>query len=210
MKSILVIEDDSKMRDGLVEMLAEEGYMVDSAVNGQSGLDKMKNKDFDIVMTDLIMPVVGGMEVLRETKRIKPKTHVIMITAFATIENAVEAMKTGASEYITKPFKIDEVQTKIRRVVEEAEFEKPIQILDTDVIKAISNPIRKDAVKLLDKEGKLKFTDIKNRLKIDDPTKLSFHLRILKSYNVIEQDSEKVYMLTTAGKKLIESLRRTE
>ncbi len=210
MKSILVIEDDSKMRDGLVEMLTEEGYLVDSAANGQSGLDGVKNKDYDIVLTDLIMPVVGGMEVLRETKRIKPKTHVIMITAFATIENAVEAMKTGASEYITKPFKIDEVQTKIRRVVAEAEFEKPIQILDTDVIKAISNPIRKDTVKLLDKEGKLKFTDIKNRLKIDDATKLSFHLRILKSYNVIEQDSEKVYMLSNAGKKLIESLRRTE
>lgn len=210
MKNILVIEDDKKMRDGLVEILAEQGYQVDSAENGQIGLEKIKKKDFDIVITDLIMPVMGGMDVLRETKHMKPKTHVILVSAFATIENAVEAMKAGASEYITKPFKIDEVQTKIRRVLAEAEFEKPIQILDTDVIKAISNPIRKDTVKLLDKEGKLKFTDIKNRLKIDDATKLSFHLRILKSYNIIEQDSEKVYMLSNAGKKLIESLRRTE
>jgi len=210
MKMILVIEDDQKMRNGLVEMLTDEGYQVEFADNGQAGLDKIKKKDFDIVLTDLIMPVVGGMDVLREANRIKPKTHVILITAFATIENAVEAIKSGASDYITKPFKIDEVQTKIRKVLAEAEFEKHIPILDSDVIKAISNPIRKDVVKLLDKEGKLKFTDIKNRLKIDDPTKLSFHLRVMKDYNVIEQDSEKVYMLSHAGKNLIETLKRTE
>ena len=210
MKSILVIEDDPKMRNGLVELLADEGYQVEPAENGLTGLDKIRKKDFDIVLTDLIMPAIGGMEVLRETKRMKPKTHVILITAFATIENAVEAMKAGASEYITKPFKIDEVQTKIRKVLEEAEFEKPIQILDSDVIKAISNPIRKNAVKLLNKEGKLKFTEIKNMLRIDDPTKLSFHLRVLKSYNIIEQDSDRVYMLTPEGKKLLEALRRTE
>ncbi len=210
MKNILVIEDDKKMRDGLVEILAEQGYQVDSAENGQAGLDKIKKKDFDVVLTDLIMPVMGGMDVLRETKRMKPKIHIILITAFATVESAVEAMKAGASDYITKPFKIDEVETKIRRVLAESEFDKHIQILDSDVIKAISNQIRKDAVKLLDKEGKLKFTDIKNKLKIDDATKLSFHLRILKDYSVIEQDSERVYMLTSAGKKLMETLRRTE
>ncbi|MCZ7400468.1 MAG: hypothetical protein O8C62_12500 [Candidatus Methanoperedens sp.] len=60
------------------------------------------------------------------------------------------------------------------------------------------------------KAGKLKFTEIKNTLKIDDATKLSFHLRILKSYNVIEQDSDKIYMLTPSGKKLMESLKRVE
>jgi len=210
MKNILIIEDDKKMRDGLVEILAEEDYQVDSAENGQLGLEKIKKKDFDVVLTDLIMPVMGGMEVLRETKHTKPKIHIIFITAFATIENAVEAMKAGASDYITKPFKIDEVQTKIRKVLAEAEFEKHIPILESDVIKSISNPIRKDVVKLLYKEGKLKFTDIKNRLKIDDPTKLSFHLRVMKDCNVIEQDSEKIYMLTHAGKKLMETLRRTE
>ncbi len=210
MKNILVIEDDKKMRDGLVEILTDKGYHVESAENGLVGLDKIKKEDFDIVLTDLIMPVMGGMEVLREIKRIKSRTCVIIITAFGTIENAVDAMKAGASDYITKPFKIDEVQTKIRRVLAETEFDRYPQILDSDVIKAISNSIRKETIKLLDKAGKLKFTDIKNILKIDDATKLSFHLRILKSYNIIEQDSEKVYMLTGAGKKLMESLRRIE
>jgi len=210
MKNILVIEDDNKMRDGLVEILKDEGYNVDSAQNGSLGLDKTKKKDFDIVLTDLIMPVMGGMEVLREIKHIKPKTSIIMITAFGTIENAVEALKAGASDYITKPFKIDEVQTKLRKVIAETEFEKSPGLLNSDIIKALSNPIRKETVKLLDKAGKLKFTEIKNMLKIDDATKLSFHLRVLKSYNVIGQDSEKVYMLTQVGKKLMENLKRIE
>ncbi len=210
MKDILVIEDDRKMRDGLVEILKDEGYNVESAENGQSGFDKLKQKDFDIVLTDLIMPVMGGMEVLREIKQMKPKTCVIIITAFGTIENAVDAIKVGASDYITKPFKIDEIQTKIRKVLAETEFEKVPPLLDSNVIKAISNPIRKDTIKLLDKAGKLKFTEIKNTLKIDDATKLSFHLRILKSYNVIEQDSDKIYMLTPSGKKLMENLKRVD
>ncbi len=210
MKKILVTEDDPKMRDGLVEILKEEGYDVDSADNGQKGLEKIREKNYDIVLTDLIMPVMGGMELLRNIKQTRPGTGIIMITAFGTIENAVEAIKVGASDYITKPFKIDEVQTKIRKVLAEREFEKSPHILDSNVIKAISNPIRKDTVELLARAGKLKFTDIKNMLKIDDATKLSFHLRILKSNDLIEQDSEKVYMLSSSGKKLMESLKKMD
>jgi len=210
MKNILVIEDDKKMRDGLVEILTDEGYNVESAENGQFGLEKIKKKEFDVILTDLIMPVMGGMEVLMEIKHIKPGANVIIITAFGTIENAVDAIKAGASDYITKPFKIDEVQTKIRMVIAMEEINKYPQLLESDLIKAISNPIRKDTLKLLNKAGKLKFTEIKNMLKIDDATKLSFHLRILKSYNVIEQDSEKIYMLTQAGRKMIENLKTVE
>ncbi|MCZ7402741.1 MAG: response regulator [Candidatus Methanoperedens sp.] len=210
MKKILVIEDDTKMREGLVDLLKGEEYKIESAKNGRMGLDMIGQNDFDLVMTDLIMPVMGGMEVLREIKRIKPRTNVVIITAFGTIENAVDAVKAGASDYITKPFKIDEVQMKLRKILAETDFENYPALLNSDIIKAISNPIRKDTVKLLNKEGKLKFTEIKNTLKIDDPTKLSFHLRVLKSYNVIEQDSEKVYLLAPMGKKLMESLKRIE
>ncbi len=210
MKKILVTEDDPKMRDGLVEILKESGYEVDFAQNGQKGLEKLREKDYDIVLTDLIMPIMNGMELLRNIKHLKPGTSVIIITAFGTIENAVEAIKVGASDYITKPFKIDEVKTKIRKVLAEKEFEKSPLILDSNVIKAISNPIRKDTVELLARAGKLKFTDIKNTLKIDDATKLSFHLRVLKFHNLIEQDSEKVYMLSSSGKKLMESLKKMD
>ena len=209
MKNILIIEDEKEIRDGLAEVLEDAGFLVDSAENGQQGLEKIGKKDFDVIVTDLIMPVVGGMEVLRETKRIKSHTRVILITAFATIDNAVEAMKAGASDYITKPFRIDEVQTKIRKVLAEAEFDKP-QIFDSDLIKAISNQTRKDAVKLLYKVGKLKFTEIQRGLGIEDATRLNFHMRVMKEHKIIEQDREKFYMLTPAGKKLFEALRSAE
>ncbi|SNQ61597.1 sigma-54-dependent transcriptional regulator [Candidatus Methanoperedens nitratireducens] len=209
MKNILIIEDEKEIRDGLVEVLEDAGFAVDSADNGEQGLEKIAKKDFDIVVTDLIMPVVGGMEVLRETKHIKPRTRVILITAFATVDNAVEAMKAGASDYITKPFRIDEVQTKIRKVLAEAEFDKP-QIFDSNLIKAISNQIRKDAVKLLYKSGRLKFTEIQRGLGIEDATKLNFHMRVMKEHKIIEQDSEKFYVLTPVGKKLFEALRSAE
>lgn len=209
MKNILIIEDEKEIREGLVEFLEDAGFKVDSAENGQQGLGKIGKKDFDVVVTDLIMPIVGGMEVLRETKRMKPHTRVILITAFATVDNAVEAMKAGASDYITKPFRIDEVQTKIRKVLAEAEFDKP-QIFDSDLIKAISNQTRKDAVKLLSKAGRLKFTEIQRSLGIEDATKLNFHMRVMKEHKVIEQDGEKFYMLTPVGKKLFEALRSAD
>lgn len=208
MKKIIVVEDDPKMRNGLVEILKEAGYDADSAEDGQKGLEKIRAHHFDVVMTDLIMPVMGGMELLRNIKEIKPETSVIIITAFGTIENAVEAIKLGAADYITKPFKIDEVQTKIRKILAEKEFETSLHILDSNIMKAISNPIRKDTLKLLSATGKLKFMDIRNTLKIDDATKLSFHLRILKSYDLVVQDSEKVYMLSNSGKKLMDSLKK--
>ena len=208
MKNILIIEDEKEIREGLAELLEEAGFSVDSTDNGQQGLEKIKRKDFDVVVTDLIMPVAGGMEVLRETKRMKPKTLVILITAFATVDNAVEAMKAGASDYITKPFRIDEIQTKIKRVLAEAEFNK-LQIFDSDIIKAISNQTRKDVVKLLYNAGKLKFTDIQRGLGIEDATRLNFHMRVMKMHKIIVQDSEKLYMLTPVGKKLFETLRGT-
>ncbi|MCZ7362161.1 MAG: response regulator [Candidatus Methanoperedens sp.] len=209
MKNILIIDDEKEIREGLVEILKDAGFAVDSADNGEQGLDKIKKKDFDVVVTDLIMPVVGGMEVLRGTKHIKPQTRVILITAFATVDNAVEAMKAGASDYITKPFRVDEVQTKIRKVLAEAEFDK-FQVLDSDLIKALSNQTRKDAVKLLYKAGKLKFTEIQHGLGIEDATKLNFHMRVMKVHKIIEQDSDKFYMLTPAGKKLFEVLKSAE
>lgn len=207
MINILITEDDEKMRNGLVELLTGQGYHVDFAENGKVGIEKIKKNNYSAVLTDLMMPVMGGMEFLLEAKRLKPNIKFIMITAFGSVESAVEAMKAGASDYITKPFKIDEVQSKIKKVLAETEFETTPQILDSDVIKGISNPIRKNAVKLLARSGKMKFTEIKNALKIEDATKLSFHLRVLKSYNIIGQDNEKVYMLTLLGKKLMDSLK---
>jgi FixJ family two-component response regulator len=157
------------------------------------------------------------MDVLAYIKRTKPKTQVIMITAFGTIENAVEAMKKGATDYIAKPFKINEIQTSINRALEEAQFneikrrrikavapESSVEI--QRILHSLANPIRRGVVELLD-EQKYSFTKIKDELNIEDPTKLSFHLRKLKSAGILEQDYKKVYALSDRGKRAVEVLR---
>lgn len=207
MVRLLIIEDDPVLRSGLEEVLKDEGYEINSAGDGRTGLKLFVEKKYDMVLTDLVMPDMNGMDVLKEIKKTNPKTHVIIITAFATVENAVEAIKLGASDYISKPFKIDEVQIKIKKILEEAKFEKNLEFIpDSDLMKAMGNPLREEAVRLLYKHEKLKFTEIQHHLRIKDATKLSFHLKVLKSNNIVEQDSNKVYMLTPRGKKFLETL----
>lgn len=156
MVKILIVDDDERTCKGLEEILIGEGYETTSAASGEAAVEKLATEDFDIVLTDLVMPGMGGMEVLKEAKRINPRAHVVMITAFATVESAVEAMKKGASDYVSKPFKLHEVQNTLRRILEESKFEEKLKQstnaqklsreynLDIDaVIKSLSNPVRR-------------------------------------------------------------------
>ncbi len=113
-------------------------------------------------------------------------------------------------EFESQLLQSDKFPTMAGGVEHGAVLEKNPEILDSNIIKAISNPIRRDIVKLIDKKGKIKFSEINNFLNINDSTKLSFHLRVLKSYNIIEQNSEKIYILTPMGRKLMENLRRID
>lgn len=209
---ILIVDDDEKMRDGLGEVLEEEGYLTVTAGSGDEALKKLSEMNFDLVITDLIMPGIDGMEVLRRVKSQRPKTRVIMITAYATIDNAVEAMKQGASDYLVKPFDVGDVVVKVKKVLEEARLEEKLSraLLPLErgvVLKALANPTRLKVVDLLDVEDGLRFVQIKEKIRIGDPTKLSFHLRELKAAGLIEQDETKRYFLSEAGKKLADSLR---
>ena len=210
MARILIAEDDEGLRTGLEEMLREDGYEVESVENGEKALDKIKNENFDVLLTDLVMPSMSGMELLAEVKRAKPEVKVIIITAFATIDSAVEAIKKGASDYIEKPFKINEVQNTIRRVLEEAKFERRSSALtgtiSDEIIKALSNPIRRQTLEYLYSRGKVRFRDIRDHLGIEDPAKLSFHLKILKQAHLIDQDQDRKYFLSTTGRETLEVL----
>ncbi len=123
--SILVIDDDSTVRDLLGDFLGSEGYRVKLARDGTEGLERLKEEVFDIVLLDLVMPGMGGMEVLREAKE-GPNADVpcIIITAHGTVKNAVEAMKLGAFDYVTKPFRLDEVALIIERALEVSRIKK--------------------------------------------------------------------------------------
>ncbi len=120
---ILVVDDEESIREFLEIMLRKEGYEVTCAEDGQKALDVLKNKSFDMVISDLQMPNVTGIELLRQVKDQYPDMLFMMITAFGTTENAVEAMKLGAYDYITKPFKIDEVRINIANALRSQNLE---------------------------------------------------------------------------------------
>ncbi len=116
--SILVIDDEEIMREILETLLVREGYSVRLASNGAEGLDLAKALPFDAVIADMMMPGIDGMHVLEELHKHDEELPVVMITAFASMENAITAMKKGAFDYITKPFKNDEVLVVLRNAVE--------------------------------------------------------------------------------------------
>ena len=119
---ILIVDDEESLREFLSIMLHREGYQVDSAVDGAQAEAHLRDHTYDLVITDVNMPRMGGMELLRHIKERAPETVVLMITAFSTTEQAVEAMKQGAYDYITKPFKNEEIRLVIKNALERREL----------------------------------------------------------------------------------------
>ncbi len=116
---LLVVDDDPVTLDLLKEVLTQEGYEVTVALGGEEAIAQGQNLPFDIVITDVRMEDKDGMEVLRAFKRHSPETTVIMITAFGSIETAIEAIREGAFDYVSKPFKLDEITLTVRRALEQ-------------------------------------------------------------------------------------------
>lgn len=114
--SILVVDDERSMREFLEILLSREGYQVTLASSGENAFALLKQKRFDLVVTDIKMKEVDGLEVLKKSKELSPGTMVVIISAFATADTAVQAMKEGAYDYIPKPFKVGE----FKRIVKEA------------------------------------------------------------------------------------------
>ncbi|MBI3932953.1 MAG: sigma-54-dependent Fis family transcriptional regulator, partial [Acidobacteria bacterium] len=108
-ESILVIDDEEVMRDVLETLLTQAGYQVTLAADGAEGLAVARKGSFDAAIVDVMLPEVGGIEVLEELKKTDPDLVVLMITAYASVETAITAMKAGAFDYVTKPFKHEEV-----------------------------------------------------------------------------------------------------
>ncbi len=116
---ILIVDDDEITCNLLEEVLSKEGYVVDKALNGREAIDKGENKPYDVVLTDIRMIDVDGMEVLRAYRQKSPDSIIIMMTAFGSIETAIRAIKEGAYDYVSKPFKLDEIKLTIRRALEQ-------------------------------------------------------------------------------------------
>jgi len=129
-KSILVVDDDRLIRSFMATVLKEDGHRVEEAESGRDGLAKFQAADFDLVLTDLRMPDISGLDLIREGRTLRPESRWIIITAYGSIGNAVEAMKVGASDYLTKPFSNpEELRRVVRRVLKEADQEQKLSFL---------------------------------------------------------------------------------
>ena len=114
---ILIVDDEMIVRSSLKSWLEEDGYPIDTAASAEDALKLMQDHQYAILLLDIKMPGMDGIELLRRVKQVNPGVEVVMITAYATIESAVEAMKIGAFDYITKPFEPDEVGLIIKKII---------------------------------------------------------------------------------------------
>lgn len=123
---VLVIEDDEVLRQLLIDVLSDQDYEIEAAETGEEGLRAMEQDVFDIVLLDINLPGMDGMDVLRLVPARQPDAQVVMMTAFGTVDTAVEAMKQGAFDYINKPFSTDELLLTINRALEEQDLRREV------------------------------------------------------------------------------------
>lgn len=130
---ILIVEDEPFQREMLRDFLIEHGHRTEEAGNGEDALRLLQTGYFDLLLLDFRMPGLTGIEVLKEAKRLNPAIDAIIVTAFGTIETAVEAMKTGASDYITKPINLNELSVSINRIAQHRTLLRENEILKQEL-----------------------------------------------------------------------------
>ncbi len=115
---VLVVDDEEIARTNLEYILRKEGHQVTTAANGLEALEKVKAQEFDVVLTDLKMEKMDGLQLLESVKQVAPHTEIIMVTGYATVSTAVDALKKGAAHYLSKPIKLDELRATVREIVD--------------------------------------------------------------------------------------------
>jgi DNA-binding NtrC family response regulator len=148
---VLVVDDEAGMRKSLAIMLRREDYAVAEAAGGTEALDQIGREVFDLIVADLNMDDLSGLEVLRHVKQSNPDVEVIMMTAYGTIESAVEAMKLGAFDFITKPFQPEEILLRVRNALDKRQLRREVHRLRAEAhhasglerIVGVSEPIRR-------------------------------------------------------------------
>jgi len=150
---VLIIDDEESMRDSCSLILKKDGYLIDTAENGNKGLKKLEEWHPDFVLIDLKMPGIGGLEVLEKVKEIDPEIIPIVITGYATVESAVEAMKKGAYDFLPKPFTPEELRIIIKRglerrnLIKEAEsLRKEKKLIEENFITMVTHQLRSPLV----------------------------------------------------------------
>jgi len=146
---ILVVDDEESMRDSCSQILKKDGFLADTAKDGSAGLEKIEKNKPDLVLIDLKMPGISGLEVLEKIKEIDPNIIPVVITGYSTVESAVEAMKRGAYDFLPKPFSPEELRIIIRRglerrklILETESLQKEKKLIEENFITMVSHQLR--------------------------------------------------------------------
>lgn len=157
-RNILIVDDEQTIRETLSEVLDEEGFASEMAGSGQEALNKVNKRDYDLVITDLKMPHMDGLALMERIKQQTPETSVMIITAYASLESAIQALRLGAYDYIIKPLDFDDVILRIRRLMEHRELEDENKYLRREVREKFSfsniigeSPRMKDIFRVIEK-----------------------------------------------------------
>lgn len=202
-ETIFVIDDDQDLRESIVEILEDNGFTAVACESAEIALQKMKDRLPLLVIVDNMMPGMGGMAFIPLIRNDYPSIKIIMITAFSTVDNAVAAMKSGADDYLAKPFKRNDLLMAVKRNLETLKFEQPQLDPDMDeALACLANQIRRQILAALSMKKELRFMDLTRHLGISDHTKVNFHLKNLKTNNLVTQNRAKGYYLTPQGEKI--------
>lgn len=206
MARILVIDDDPKVLNKITEQLQTEGHEV-SGTDGISALDIIREKfDFDLVLSDVVMPEVDGYKIVDEVRKVNKVVPIFLMTGFGTIEDAVNSIKSGATNYLTKPFKLKELGIELNKALEICKFKtNPLNLkggeTEDKIFCGLSSSVRRNIILGL-KESPMSFGDLVEYCHIENPTKLNFHLAKLKEGRLIDQKEKRKYCLTPLGEKI--------
>jgi DNA-binding NtrC family response regulator len=204
---LLLAEDDQQLREMLVEALTLESVHVVACDNAEEALDVAADQHFDLALFDVVMAGMSGIEALSALRHMQPNIGIVVMTGFATVEVAVEAMKKGADEFLTKPFQLSSLSVTLKRVKVERTAKSPSDERNHDMIfSALSNPIRRMVVKQLRIHRKLKFMDLCRVAGIEDHTKFNFHLKQLVNSGLVSKEKGRVYSLTERGLQIYISM----
>jgi two-component system, NtrC family, response regulator PilR len=124
---ILIVDDDQQIREMLQQFFTKMGYLVMTAEMGKDGLEKFMEHPFDCVISDLVMPDMDGLALLKRVKERSPKTLFFLITGYGTVENAVQGIKEGAHDFITKPFLLEDLKIRVERALRSQILEKSVK-----------------------------------------------------------------------------------
>jgi DNA-binding NtrC family response regulator len=197
---LLLAEDDLDLREVITEALTLDGFDVTACESAEQAISCGMRHRYDIALLDFVMSGMSGIDAIAVLKQTDPNMGIVIVTAFGTIDTAVDAMKKGADEFLTKPFNLQTLSVTLKKVHAEKTLKSPhIDQNDDLVFGALANPIRRHVIHQLKMHQRLKFMDLCRLVGIEDHTKFNFHLRQLIKSGLVTKDSEKTYFLTPIG-----------